>query len=252
MQTNLDLTNIFSGAVPPILFLDFDGTVSNRDVIDAILEEFADERWLEVEQEWVDGKIGSRECLRRQFDLVRARPCVMDDFLSGFDLDNGIVSILDICDEARIPVHIASDGFEYYIRRMLMKEVADKEKVGNIGIWANLLKPVGDDLWSTDFPHMKDVCGDGCATCKPAVMRHENRFAASTIFVGDGLSDRFAAQTADSVFAKQKLADYCRQNQIAFNQYDDLQQVAESLRKAYESAAVHRSWGLQQLELNPA
>ncbi len=252
MKTNTDLTSIFAGAVPPVLFLDFDGTLSKRDVIDAILEKFADEKWLEVEKEWVDGRIGSRECLRRQFDLLRVTPFVLDGYLSGFELDHGVVSLLDFCSEARIPVHIVSDGFEYYIRRMLKKGIADPEKMRNIGIWANELTPVGEDRWTTEFPHAPEVCGDGCATCKPAVMSIENRFAAPAIFVGDGLSDRFAAQTADVVFAKQKLADFCLQNQIAHEKYDDLHQVADSLRMAYEAAATVDNWGLQQLELSSA
>ena len=50
----------------PILFLDFDGTISERDAIDALLEAFADSRWLVIEEEWKAGRIGSRECLREQ------------------------------------------------------------------------------------------------------------------------------------------------------------------------------------------
>ena len=247
-----NLTSIFEGAVPPVLFLDFDGTLSKRDVIDAILEKFADEKWLEIEKEWVEGRIGSRECLRRQFDLLRVTPFVLDGYLSGFELDRGVASLLDFCGHARIPVHIVSDGFEYYIRRMLKKGIADPEKVRNIGIWANQLTPVGKDRWTTEFPHTPQVCGDGCATCKPSVIASENLFASPSIFVGDGLSDRFAAQAADIVFAKHKLADFCRTNEIAHERYEDLGQVADSLRRAYESVSIPANWGLPQLELIPA
>ncbi|PYS76594.1 MAG: phosphatase, partial [Acidobacteria bacterium] len=45
----------------PILFLDFDGTISERDAIDAMLEAFAAPEWLAVEEEWQAGRIGSRE-----------------------------------------------------------------------------------------------------------------------------------------------------------------------------------------------
>ena len=247
-----NLMSIFEGAVPPVLFLDFDGTLSKRDVIDAILEKFADEKWLEIEKEWVEGRIGSRECLRRQFDLLRVTPFVLDGYLRGFELDRGVVSLLDFCGKAGIPVHIVSDGFEYYIRRMLKKGIADPEKTQNIGIWANELTPVGKDRWTTEFPHTPQVCGDGCATCKPSVIASENLFASPSIFVGDGLSDRFAAQAADIVFAKHKLADFCRTNEIAHERYEDLGQVAECLRRAYESVSIPANWGLPQLELIPA
>ena len=65
----------------PILFLDFDGTISERDAVDAILEEFADSRWLAVEEEWKAGRIGSRECLRAQMSLVSATPAEVNALL---------------------------------------------------------------------------------------------------------------------------------------------------------------------------
>src|SRR5471032_695977 len=39
---------------------DFDGTITRTDVIDTILERFADPSWEAVEDEWLSGKIGSR------------------------------------------------------------------------------------------------------------------------------------------------------------------------------------------------
>jgi len=69
-------------------------------------------------------------------------------------------------------------------------------------------------------------------------MRSHNPFSANTIFVGDGLSDKYAADVADVVFAKTKLADYCYENSIPHNRYRNLGQVAESLEKALESCAL--------------
>lgn len=54
------------------VFVDFDGTISLEDTTDVILERFADPEWRTVEAEWLAGRIGSRECLARQIDLVRA------------------------------------------------------------------------------------------------------------------------------------------------------------------------------------
>ena len=248
MTINFDLTTLFSGSVSPVLFLDFDGTVSKIDVIDAILEEFADPSWLEIEQEWIDGRIGSRECLRRQFELVRVTPLELDVFLAGFDLDEGTLSLLDLCRKIAIPVHIASDGFTYYIDRMLRKAINDPAAIANVGVWANELIPTGKDRWRTNFPHLPNVCGDGCATCKPAVMKMNNRTGAPTVFIGDGLSDRFAAKSADVVFAKEKLVDFCGKNDILYHHYDNLQQISDSLRSAYESVTSHESDGLGFLE----
>src|SRR6185369_11128039 len=96
------LTEIFSESGSPILFIDFDGTISEKDVIDQILQEFADERWLEIEDQWTSGKIGSRTCLREQLALVKAAPAELDEFLDTLEIDKGFSGLLRVCRDAGI------------------------------------------------------------------------------------------------------------------------------------------------------
>ena len=56
----------------PVVFCDFDGTITQVDVTDQILAQLAHPSWREIEQEWMLGLIGSRECLERQIALVDA------------------------------------------------------------------------------------------------------------------------------------------------------------------------------------
>jgi len=51
---------------------DFDGTIALEDVTDSILERFALDGWQDVETEWKNGQIGSRECMAKQVALIRA------------------------------------------------------------------------------------------------------------------------------------------------------------------------------------
>ena len=236
MNSHTNLTNLFTESARPKLFMDFDGTISEVDVIDAILEKFADERWLETENEWLEGKIGSRECLQKQFSYVKATPEQLFEFVDTLSIDDGFQSILGFCRESDLSVHIISDGFEEYIRRMLDRYLTDPFEMARITISANSLISPGNGRWATAFPHFDEVCSDGCATCKPAVMQLHNPFSANTIFVGDGLSDRFAAQSANFIFAKLKLSDYCYHNAIPHNTYRSLSEVAGCLETAFESA----------------
>ena len=71
----------------PILFLDFDGTISCRDAIDAILERFADQSWEIIEERWKNGAIGSRQCLREQVALINASPKEINDLLDEIKID---------------------------------------------------------------------------------------------------------------------------------------------------------------------
>lgn len=227
----------------PILFLDFDGTVSKRDVIDAILEQYADERWLAVEEEWRAGRIGSRACLSEQIALVRATRGELDALLDSIELDEGLNDLLQTCAKNHVPVHIVSDGFDYCIRRILTRALTDFSCHG-MRICASQLEPKGDHEWRVDFPFFHQACAHGCATCKPAVMSLLNRAHAPTIFVGDGLSDRYAAASADLIFAKKSLAAYCLEQQIAHVTYDNLGDVA-----AYLEAALRRGADFTTQEL---
>ena len=57
-------------------------------------------------------------------------------------------------------------------------------------------------------------------------MRLLNRTNAPSIFVGDGLSDRYAIKSADVVFAKDALAEYCNEQSLEYFPYQNLAHVA--------------------------
>lgn len=208
----------------PLIFLDFDGTISDRDAIDAILERYASQEWLTIEEQWRRGLIGSRLCLTEQMRLVRASVCELDELLDAIQIDPGFVDLLEICAEKRVPVYIISDGFDYSINRILGR-LELTERLRPKRIFASHLDPRSTP-WQTAFPFFKQTCYHGCATCKPAVMKMLNTDDAPMIFVGDGLSDRYAAHTANVLFAKKSLAKYCAENEIKHINYETLRDVA--------------------------
>jgi 2,3-diketo-5-methylthio-1-phosphopentane phosphatase len=213
----------------PILFLDFDGTVTGRDAVDAILEAYADPRWQAVEEQWRAGRIGSRACLRAQMALVAASRAELDALLDSIEVDEGFALLLDTCAAASVPVHIVSDGFDYCIRRILARpDLRLGTRLGGVRIFASHLEPEGR-RWRTDFPYPRAGCGHGCATCKPSVMAMLNSEDRLSVFAGDGLSDRYAAGAADLVLAKGSLAAYCRERGIEHVKYEGLAEVAAHL-----------------------
>src|ERR1017187_741565 len=109
------------GSASPIVFLDFDGTITRRDATDAILEAYADPQWLRIEDEWKNGRINSRDCLIAQMALVQATPGQIDALLDGIDVESGFVTLLETCAAHGVPVHILSDGFDYCIPRILSR-----------------------------------------------------------------------------------------------------------------------------------
>ena len=218
-----------------MLFLDFDGTITRRDAVDVILETYADPQWLAFEADWRAGRIGSRDCLQAQMSLVRATRSQLDTLLDSIEVDYGLINLFATCAAENIPAHIISDGFDYCVNRILGRALNGQRSYIK-SVCASRLE-ISAHPWRTEFPYFHQSCAHGCATCKPAVMRLLNPGNAATIFVGDGLSDRYAVESADLVFAKNELAGYCRANSIAHTEYTDLNDVAAQLKRNVASHA---------------
>ena len=211
----------------PILFLDFDGTISKRDVTDAVLEQYADKRWEVAETAWRIGRIGSRLCLSEQMNLVHASRSQLNALLDKMEVDDGLSRLLEFCTVRGIPVHVISDGFDYCIHRILRRAINGQHRAIK-SVCASHLDLNGPP-WKTEFPFFRQPCAHGCATCKPAVMRLLNPTNAPAIFAGDGLSDRYAVECADLVFAKADLANYCDAHSIPHVAINTLADVAAEI-----------------------
>ena len=59
---------------PIKVYVDFDGTISKSDIINFILERYASATWLDIDKQWLDGKISSYECLSKQISLLKDLP----------------------------------------------------------------------------------------------------------------------------------------------------------------------------------
>jgi 2,3-diketo-5-methylthio-1-phosphopentane phosphatase len=214
------------------VFLDFDGTIARADIVDAILEQYAEPAWRRIEEEWRAGRLGSRACLAQQMALVRASPREIDELIDRIGIDSGLVSLLGACAHVGTPVHIVSDGFDYCIRRLLARLPPDAQRLlADVTVSASHLEPAPHGLWWTRFAFPSVTCAHGCATCKPAVMRALAPAGTRTVFVGDGLSDRYAALEAETVFAKDALETYCVDHGLTHVRYETLADVATCIEE---------------------
>ena len=203
------------------VFVDFDGTISVGDTTDRILECFADPAWLAVEADWVAGRIGSRECLARQIDLVRATPEALDAFAWSAAIDPHFAGFAALCAANGLPVTIVSDGLDRIATAMLARAGI------KLPIIANHLAWLGADRWRLGFPHARGDCRAAAGHCKCTTLAAEP--AGLRVLIGDGRSDFCAAATADLVIAKGALAVYCGNNAIPFEPFVDFAGAATAL-----------------------
>ena len=214
-------------------FIDFDGTITTVDVVDTLLQRFADKSWMDVEKEWAEGHIGSRECLDRQIWLVRATQQDVERLMAEVRIDAHFVEFLETARKLAVPVTVVSDGFDVLIREILKKNVP-APLLSGLPVFSNGLR------WESRGPvpvFSDTTCGHGCANCKLAVLK-QARAGTRVVLVGDGLSDRFAAEAADLTFAKKLLLEYCRQREIRHRAYTDFRSIREWVQSGCELEAA--------------
>ncbi len=103
----------------PHFAVDFDGTVSLTDTTDHLLDRFAGPEWQEVEQDWVAGRIGSRECLARQIAMICASECEIEDAVLAIAIDPAFPAFAALAAEHGATLEIISDGFDRFIMPIL-------------------------------------------------------------------------------------------------------------------------------------
>jgi 2-hydroxy-3-keto-5-methylthiopentenyl-1-phosphate phosphatase len=235
MRTPTTTSPISQSGLRPIVFCDFDGTITQIDVTDEILSELAHPSWEEVEQEWARGMIGSRECLTRQMALVDASAEALDNLIDSVPVDPHFAKFHQFLRRHRIPLYVVSDGFDYVIRRVLEHSGVNGSLRNGSHLFSSSLRIEGNRL-VTSFPHSPEPCEHGCATCKPAIMRRLGQNHRPVIFIGDGFSDRFAVETSDVIFAKRQLLAYCRERGIACTPFETFADIQARMAEAMAGA----------------
>jgi 2,3-diketo-5-methylthio-1-phosphopentane phosphatase len=218
------------------VLIDFDGTITLEDTTDLVLERFADPRWRQVEADWVAGRIGSRECLLQQIDLVRASKADLDELADEVEVDPAFVDFVAAGRELGLNLRIGSDGFDHVIARVLAR-------IGvNLPVVSNRLVPVGDNRWRAEFPYYLGDCRSQSGNCKCALFGT----GAPMMLIGDGRSDFCPAAQATLVLAKKSLAMYCRKNAIDHIEIQGFADGTRALRafcKAQQRAAAAKADG---------
>lgn len=205
----------------PLVLIDFDGTIVRQDATDLILERFALPEWRDVESDWVSGRIGSRECLARQVDLMRATEQELDALIGELEIDPAFSTFARLCRDLGYSVAVGSDGLDRVIAATLGRAGIDLPFVSNRLVQTDV------DRWRVEFPNFRGACEVASGTCKCAIA---SPASALTVLVGDGRSDFCAAAQAKWVLAKGALALHCRQAGISHSRIEGFADAVEAIR----------------------
>lgn len=202
------------------ILCDFDGTVAREDVGNLLFQTFSDaDECLDTVDQWKQGLISSRDCLKREAAVARASREALDHFITQRQLDPYFKDFVDFAGRRGMEIVIVSDGLDYYIERMLMRS-----GLAHIDFFANALH-LHDHTLHVQFPYYDMLDCRSCGNCKTYHMEKYKANGYFVVYIGNGLSDRCPSKYADFVFAKGDLLDFCKENGVESTEFRNFRDV---------------------------
>lgn len=203
------------------IVLDFDGTITENDLLDRLAREFGDPAvYQEVEDGLHAGTITLQECITREYEPVTLP---LEDAVSwvldGVRVRPGLSELVELARAEGWNVLVLSSGFEELIRPVLAAAGVD-----DMDVLANNVE-ARPDGWRVVW---RDTTV--CAACDEACKRNGLPADGEIVYVGDGISDRCAALASDRVFATRGLARYLAEREIPYEPFDDFHDVVAGLK----------------------
>jgi 2-hydroxy-3-keto-5-methylthiopentenyl-1-phosphate phosphatase len=223
------------GAPPLAILVDYDGTIAQTDVSDALMADFVTDEWVARAAEYDAGLVGSRRLMEWEVGLIATDPDELRRFAAQQPHDLGFAPLVRRAEAAGIPVEVVSDGFGFFIPAALAAlGVPDVPVVSA----STTFDPQGHAR--IDFPNGNPGCFV-CGTCKRNRVLVHQAAGRAVVFVGDGESDRYAAGYSDVVFAKRALATLCLENGWPFREWTGFAEIDDWLAATIDGWRADRS-----------
>jgi len=186
----------------PVILCDFDGTITNRDVIISIMAHFAPPQWEAIKDEILARRLSIRAGVERLFALIpfHRKAEIAAWAVANMTIRQGFVQFLTEVRRRDIEFRVVSGGMGFFVRpilapfaiapsEILVSDVVERSD-GMMGV-----------AWATPCD---DQCNNDCGLCKPTVLR--GLVGRHRVVIGDSVTDLAGARIAETVFARDYLA----------------------------------------------
>lgn len=208
------------------IFIDFDGTITKEDVGAGLVNTFGDpDKVAEIVKDWMENKITSPESWYAMFATLKDfSPDKLNPFLADYLIDETFHGFVEFCKENDFEIRVLSDGFDFYINRIL-----EREKLSDLEVYCNKSSFI-DDKPVPIFPYSDEEC-KFCGNCKRNHILTNTADTDYIVYIGDGYSDKCPIEFCDFIFAKQDLLRYCEVNRITYFPFSDFNDVRKKLNE---------------------
>jgi len=220
---------------PPVLFCDFDGTITLSDNIVAIMQHFEPPGVQDI----VDDIVAQRKSLRQGVgEMFALLPSSLKDEIRDFVLRTagirpGFPELLDWCRRHDVPFYVTSGGIDFFLLPILAP----------FGIPADHIFCNGSDFSGETiritWPHpCDDECDKDCGMCKTTIMRRFPREQYFRILIGDSLTDFEGAKIADLVFSRSHLTEKCKELDVPHIPFETFFDVIRHLEQGMKQGGL--------------
>jgi 2,3-diketo-5-methylthio-1-phosphopentane phosphatase len=207
------------------IFMDFDGTISKIDVGDELFRKFGKEELTnKIIDDLLNDRISSRECWTRLCEGVDSiNKNDLDEFILGVEVEPSFHQFVKYSNEHNFDLFILSDGFDYYINKIL-----NREGLKQLKVYSNSLSITEEGVLVPSFPFLNENC-KSTANCKRNHIIEHSGESDHTVFIGDGNSDKDPIEYVDFIFAKDDLLKYCEKQRITYFPFNDFIDIINRL-----------------------
>ncbi|MDZ5470536.1 2-hydroxy-3-keto-5-methylthiopentenyl-1-phosphate phosphatase [Bacillus sp. 31A1R] len=209
------------------VFCDFDGTITEKDNIIAIMKQFAPPEWETLKDDILSERISIREGVGKMFALL---PSSMKEEINTFANEQakiraGFKEFVDFLKEEEIPLYIVSGGIDFFVHSIL-------EPFGPFeDLYCNGSDFTGEYI-KIMWPNSCDEeCTNDCGCCKPSVIRKLEGDQLFKIVIGDSITDVEAAKQADFVLARDLLLTKCNELELNHSPFTTFYDCINEIKK---------------------
>jgi len=219
------------GQPPLAILVDYDGTIAQTDVSDAILAGFVAGDWEAYAAAWDAGRTGSRRLMEWEIGLIDGSVDDLLEIAAHQPHDPGFRPFAERALAGGIPVEVVSDGYGFFIEPALRALGLPQLPIVTA---RTTFGPSGPRI---EFPNGNPDCLV-CGTCKRNRVLAHQAAGRAVVFIGDGRSDRYAAGYSDLVFAKHALEQICVREGWPFERWASFAELDAWLARTLASFAA--------------
>ena len=205
------------------ILTDFDGTITNHDTLERLLDRFGTPEWIAIEKRLEQGLLTVDDAFQQQMTLLDVS---LDEALETLDKTIQVDTTIGECAQEVIAAGgkftIISAGFHEIIAHMLDGKIPEE-----VNIYANRIQ-INDNHWTvipSPSPKLKGLC----THCKRYWVEQAKQQGDYIIYVGDGFTDRCPAEAADRVYARKSLWEYRIQQGLPTSPFRDFRSIWQDL-----------------------